>query len=202
MYGAIYRPTHRNGPWDAARFEGCAHRWGDISEPGFGVALLNDGKYGYEALGTNLMISLLRSPLYPDPLADEGAHHFTYSVLPHAGDWSESNVVQEAFSLNSPLVVTTGDARPGFVVAHGLPLGIGALKRAEDGNGLILRVYEPHGARGATILHFARPMRAVTSVNLLEDPVDDEANIQVDGPKLVTLDFRPFEVKSLRLIPA
>ena len=66
-----------------SRFEGCGHRWGDISEPGYGVALLNDGKYGYEALGNDLMLSLLRGPLYPDPLADEGEHRFTYSVFPH-----------------------------------------------------------------------------------------------------------------------
>ena len=70
--------------------------------------MLNDSKYGYEALGSDLMLSLLRSPLYPDPLADEGEHHFTYSLLPHIGDWTESNVVNQAFGLNSPLTVTTG----------------------------------------------------------------------------------------------
>ena len=85
MYGAVTRPTHRNSPWDAARFEGCGHRFADLSEPGYGAAILNDSKYGYEALGSDLMLSLLRSPLYPDPLADEGEHHFTYSLLPHIG---------------------------------------------------------------------------------------------------------------------
>ena len=108
MYGAVTRPTHRNSPWDAARFEGCGHRFGDSSEPGYGAAILNDSKYGYEALGSDLMLSLLRSPLYPDPLADEGEHHFTYSLLPHVGSWAESDVVQQAFALNSPLIVATG----------------------------------------------------------------------------------------------
>jgi alpha-mannosidase len=200
MYGAVYRPTHRNSPWDAARFEGCGHRWGDLSEAGYGVAILNDAKYGYEALGSNLMLSLLRSPLYPDPLADEGKHHFTYSIFPHVGDWSEANVVDEAFALNSPLVVSTGAPREGLVRSDGLPLGIGALKRAEDGNGLILRVYEPNGGRGTAALTFARPF-LISAVNLLEDPIVETAGVQVVDDTHLTLEFRPFEVKSLRLIP-
>jgi alpha-mannosidase len=196
MYGAVFRPTHRNGPWDAARFEGCGHRWGDISESGYGVAVLNDAKYGYEALGSDLMLSLLRSPLYPDPLADEGEHHFTYSILPHIGDWSSSNVVNEAFALNSPLIVSTGAIKPAFVEVEGLPLGIGALKRAEDGNGLILRLYEPNGARGLASLRFARPMSLIQSVNLLEDEIETP---RAPGDS-IELDFRPFEIKSLRLV--
>ncbi|MDQ3793432.1 MAG: alpha-mannosidase, partial [Actinomycetota bacterium] len=103
MYGAVKRPTHRNTSWDAARFEVSAHRYCDLSEPGYGVALLNDGKYGHSARGNVLGISLLRSPLYPDPLADEGEHRFTYSLLPHPGDWTEAGVTREAFALNSPL---------------------------------------------------------------------------------------------------
>lgn len=198
MYGAIHRPTHRNSPWDAAKFEGCGHRWGDLSESGYGVALLNDSKYGYEALGNDLMLSLLRGPLYPDPLADEGPHRFTYSLFPHFGAWSEGGVVDEGFRLNSPLIVTDGGApRDAFVTLDGLPLGIGALKRAEDGNGVVLRVYEPNGARGSTELRFDRPFAQIHPVNILEDAT---------GPAFppgnaVTLEFRPFEIRSLRLIP-
>jgi len=199
MYGAVYRPTHRNSPWDAARFEGCGHRWGDLSEAGYGVAILNDAKYGYEALGSDLMLSLLRSPLYPDPLADEGEHHFTYSVFPHIGDWSEGNVVAEAFALNSPLIVSTGAPRHGLVRVDGLELGIGTLKRAEDENGLILRVYEPNGARGIARLTFTRPF-SVTAVNLLEDPIAEPAGILFADDTHLLLEFRPFEVKSFRLI--
>lgn len=199
MYGAVTRPTHRNSPWDAARFEGCGHRFGDLSEPGYGAALLNDAKYGYEALGSDMMLSLLRSPLYPDPLADEGHHHFTYSLLPHIGSWTESDVVQQAFALNSPLIVSAGSPRSSFVQVEGLPLGIGALKRAEDGNGLILRIYEPHGARGNSTLRFTRKLASVTAVNLLEDALDS-AEFPIDANHTVVLEFRPFEVKSLRLV--
>lgn len=202
MYGAVTRPTHRNSPWDAARFEGCGHRFGDLSEPGYGVALLNDGKYGYEALGSDLMLSLLRSPLYPDPLADEGEHRFTYSLLPHIGDWTESDVVQQAFALNSPLIVTTGTPRPSFVTVDGIALGIGALKRAENGNGLILRLYEPHGARGVAELHFDQPLASATFVDLLEDDLETEAASESTGGPGILLDFRPFEIKSLRIVLA
>ncbi|MEZ4531678.1 MAG: alpha-mannosidase [Thermomicrobiales bacterium] len=198
MYGAIHRPSHRNGPWDAARFEGCGHRWGDISEAGYGVALLNDGKYGYEALGNDLMLSLLRGPLYPDPLADEGQHRFTYSVFPHAGTWSDGGVVEEAFRLNSPLVVIEGGSeRPSFVEITGLELAIGALKRAEDDNGVILRLYEPNGARGSAVLKFGRSFSEITPVDILEDAVGGS----YPAGSEVALEFRPFEIKSLRLVP-
>ncbi|MGC4085989.1 MAG: alpha-mannosidase [Vicinamibacterales bacterium] len=197
MYGTVYRPTHRNGPWDAARFEGCGHRWGDISEPGYGVAILNNSKYGYEALGSDLMLSLLRGPLYPDPLADEGEHHFTYSIYPHIGDWTEGGVVKEAFALNSPLVVSNGGALPSFAQVSGLELSIGALKRAEDGNGLVLRVYEPNGARGSATISFGREMATIDEMNLLEDSLDSSSN-----GNSVALEFGPFQVRSLRLVPA
>ena len=90
IYGVVRRPTHRNTSWDAARFEVSGHRFADMSEAGYGVALLNDGKYGHSAHGNVLGLSLVRGPLYPDPLADEGHHRFTYSLFPHPGDWTEA----------------------------------------------------------------------------------------------------------------
>ena len=96
------RPTHRNTCWDAARFEVCAHRFADLSEPGYGVALLNDGKYGHSVHDNVLGLSLLRGPLYPDPLADEGEHRFTYSLFPHAGDWTEAGVAAGSVRAQQP----------------------------------------------------------------------------------------------------
>ena len=130
-----------------------AHRFIDMSEPGFGVALLNDAKYGHSAKGNVLGLSLVRSPVYPDPLADEGEQSFTYALYPHAGDWHEGGVREEAEDLNQPLLWTTGDGpRAGRLHAAG---GLGhrrprsrGFKRAEDGEGLIFRVYEPAGGRG------------------------------------------------------
>jgi alpha-mannosidase len=198
MYGVVKRPTHRNSSWDEARFEVCAHRFADLSEPGYGVALLNDGKYGHSARDNVLGISLLRGPLYPDPLADEGEHRFTYSLFPHPGDWVQAGVAGEAHALNSPLIVAEGRAEPaayGLLEAEGLELALGALKPAEDGRGEILRLYEPHGARGECTLRFASSPESVQRTNLLEDP---EGTVEVRDDT-VRLAVRPFEVVTLRI---
>jgi alpha-mannosidase len=200
MFGALRRPTHHNTPWDATRFEVSAHRFCDLSEPGYGVALLNDGKYGHSAKENVLGISLLRSPLYPDPFADEGEHRFTYSLFPHPGDWTAAGVAQEAFALNAPLfpVVAEAEALPqrfSLVEAEGLELALGSLKLAEDGRGMILRLYEPHGARGECTLRFARRVERVERVNLLEEPA---APLEVHQDA-AHLEVRPFEVVTLRV---
>jgi alpha-mannosidase len=198
MYGVVRRPTHRNTSWDEARFEVGAHRFADLSEPGYGVALLNDGKYGHSARDNTLGISLLRGPLYPDPLADEGEHGFTYSLFPHPGDWTGAGVAREALSLNSPLVVVKGEAEPaeyGPVAVEGVELALGALKPAEDGEATILRLYEPHGARGECTLRFAHGLESVERTNLLEEP---EGAIGVNDDA-VRLEVRPFEVVTLRI---
>jgi alpha-mannosidase len=200
MYGVAKRPTHRNTSWDAARFEVCAHRFCDLSEPGYGVSLLNDGKYGHSARDNVLGISLLKSPLYPDPLADEGEHRFSYSLLPHPGDWTEARVTREAFSFNSPLVAAVNESIPseyGFVTVEGVELARGCLKRMEDGRGVILRLYEPHGARGPVTLRFTSGVERAEKVNLLEEP---EGTVEVRGDE-VLLDVRPFEVLTLRVEP-
>jgi alpha-mannosidase len=179
------------------RFEVGAHRFADLSEAGYGVALLNDGKYGHSARDNVLGISLLRSPLYPDPLADEGGHRFTYSLFPHPGDWTEAGVAREAFSLNSPLIVADGGlpSEYGLVAAEGVELALGSLKRSEDGRGVILRLYEPHGARGPATLRFAFPIRRAERVNLLEEP---EGTVEARDNEIL-LSVRPFEVLTLLL---
>ena len=203
MYGAVKRPTHHNTTWDSARFEAAAHRFCDLSEPGYGVALLNDGKYGHSVRDNVVGISLLRGPLYPDPHADEGVHRFTYSLFPHPGGWEEAGVVREAFALNSPLcrvdlssVETKTSRETGFVTADGVELALGSLKRAEAGEALILRLYEPHGARGTASLRFGRRVEKAGRTNLLEDPPVDELYV---GDEVVRFEVRPFEVITLRL---
>ena len=103
QWGNVQRPTHRNTSWDWARFETCAHKWVDLSEGGYGVSLLNDCKYGHDIQGNVIRLSLLRSPTVPDPEADQGEHHFTYSLYPHEGEWDE-NTLREAYALNDPLI--------------------------------------------------------------------------------------------------
>jgi alpha-mannosidase len=205
MYGAHRRPTHRNTSWDSTRFEVSAHRFADLSEPDYGVALINDGKYGHSARDNVLGLSLLRSPMYPDPLADEGNHGFTYSLFPHPGDWTEAGVIEEAFALNSPLFAASGsrsgtasDTLPvesGLLDADGIAVALGSLKMSEDGRALVLRLYEPRGARGECALRFAHDVERVERANLLEEA---EGEVEVrDGA--VRLELRPFEVVTLRV---
>ena len=193
-FGVVERPTHRNTSWDAARFEVPGHRFADLSEPGYGVALLNDGRYGHHALGSELGLSLLRSPHYPDPLADEGHHELTYALLPHAGGWLEGGVLAEAEDLNRPLLVLAcragGEARARPLVVDGVSLGLAALKPAEDrsGRSLVLRLYEPQGARGTARLALPEGWRAAASLNLLEEGVGEPE-----------YGFLPFQVRSYLL---
>ncbi|WP_295813748.1 glycoside hydrolase family 38 C-terminal domain-containing protein [uncultured Deinococcus sp.] len=193
-YGAVRRPTHRNQPADAATFEGSGHRFIDLSEPGGGLAILNDGRYGHSASGSELSLTLLRGPIYPDPHADLGKHDFTYSLLPHAGEWTR-DVVAQAADLNSPLIVHQGAATPPLLRVEGLTVALGTVKPAEDGDGVILRLYEPHGARGEVQVVTA-PDMTVTRVNLLEQ---EQPEPPAGDDRRWTLSVRPFEVISLRL---
>jgi len=188
-FGVIQRPTHRNTSWETARFEVAGHRFADLSEPGYGVALLNDGKYGHHVLGNELGLSLLRSPAYPDPLADEGIQTFTYALYPHEGTWCEGGVLMEAEDLNRPLLAWPCNAESETswqaLKLEGLPLGLGTLKVLEDGGGLVLRAYEPQGARGPVALNLPSPWLVESEMNLLERFMGSPA-----------LSFTPFQVHS------
>jgi alpha-mannosidase len=190
-FGVHHRPTHANTSWDAAKFEVAAHRFVDLSEPGYGAALLNDGRYGCHARGHELALSLLKSPILPDKLADEGAQELIYSLLPHAGDWIAGGVLAEAEDLNRPLFhapVRARDAEHRFLKVHGGEVALGALKPAEDGDGLILRVYESTGARGPIAIDPPEGWAIAGEVNLLEDAIAAPAD-----------QIRPFEIRSWRL---
>ncbi|HEY0602931.1 MAG TPA: glycoside hydrolase family 38 C-terminal domain-containing protein, partial [Herpetosiphonaceae bacterium] len=179
QFGAVERPTHRNTSWDVARFETCAHRWIDLSEAGYGVALLNDSKYGHDLHHNVMRITLLKSGVNPDPNADQGIQRFTYALLPHAGDWREGEVVRRAAELNIPLIAyrpqPSSESRPSqqstaFVHCDAAHVMLDTIKTAEDGDGVIVRVYEAHNQRGPVTLTFAQPIRDVEECNLLEEP--------------------------------
>ena len=151
QFGHLRRPTHFNNSWDMARFEVCAHRWADFSEPDYGVALLNDSKYGYAVHGNVMRLSLLRAPKNPDPQADMGAHQFRYALLPHSDDPLDAGVIQAGYSFNAPLLVYPTQAQPGersFFRLKGGSMILDTVKQAEDSEALILRLYEAHGKRG------------------------------------------------------
>jgi alpha-mannosidase len=192
-FGVIERPTHVNTSWDEAQFEVPGHRFADLSEPGFGLALLNDAKYGHSARSNVLGLSLVRSPVYPDPLADEGEQRFAYALAPHAGTWHEGGVREEAEDLNQPLLCAAARGLAPTTLTplgcEGVAAGLGALKGAEDGDGLILRVYEPAGARGPLALKLPTGWREAGALDLLERPSAPKA----EGA------LSPFEVRSWRL---
>ena len=195
--GVVQRPTHTNTSWDAAKFEVPGHRFVDVSEPGFGLALLNDAKYGHSARGAVLGLSLVRSPVYPDPLADEGAHAFTYALMPHAGDWHEGGVREQAEDLNQPLLTAPahGLAQGLYapIAVAGIAAALSAFKPAEDGEGLVLRVYEPAGSRGAFTISLPAGWRIAGSIDLLEEPAKRDAATHPG------MDLLPFEIRSWRL---
>ena len=134
------------------------HRFADLSEHGFGVALLTDCKYGYSTHGNEMRISLLRSPTEPDPQADVGRHEFAYAVFPHAGGWRDAGVVGEAARFETPLRWAPGGADPrSFFSVDDPNLMLDTVKRAEDSDALVLRLYEAHGARGTGRLRVGVP---------------------------------------------
>jgi alpha-mannosidase len=206
-FGAVPRATHRNTSWEEAKFEVPGHRWADLSEPGYGVSLLTDSKYGYSIRANMIGLSLLRSPIYPDPFADEGDHEFVYALYPHSGDW-RNGTVRAARNLNSSLyAIPSGSEEPrqqlslprSFVASIRLTKGrleLSALKQAEESDSLILRLYEPHGDRGVAAIESKDPIRKATLVNLLEEPI---ADLPVQDRNRVEFTYTPFQVVTLRL---
>ncbi len=176
-FGFTERPTHFSTSFDRARYEVPGHRFADLSEHGFGAALLTDSKYGYSCFGGELRISLLRSPKSPDPEADMGRHEFAYALLPHLGGLRDGGVLAEAILFNAPLVWTRGvGAEPFARVASG-DLVLDTVKLAERGDELVLRLYEPYGGRGVARIRLARTVGEVRLANALEEelgPVDVE----------------------------
>ena len=198
QYGYLQRPTHFNNSWDMARFEVFAQRWADFSEPDYGVALLNDSKYGYAVHDNVIRLSLLRSPKSPDPQADMGFHTFRYALLPHAGTPIEAGVIETGYCFNVPLLVRSVSEDVGersFFSVSGGSLFLDTVKKAEDSDAIIVRLYEAHGKRGRSRLESTLPVVSASVCNLLEE--DDQPVEWVDGG--VEIDFTPFQLITLKL---
>jgi alpha-mannosidase len=205
QFGSVERPTHWNTSWDWARFEVCAQRWADLSEGDYGVSLLNDCKYGYDIRGNVLRLTLLKGAVSPDPGADIGQHSFTYALLPHTGDW-RSETVDEAHALNYPLLTRFIPANPkgtlpktyAFATVNDQGLIIDTIKKAEDSDAIVIRLYEAFNTRGTATLSLGFPFAEAYTVNLVEE---DAQPIAHDGTS-ITFDYRPFEIKTFLLKPA
>jgi len=203
QYGHTERPTHYNTSWDLARFEVCAQKWIDLSESDYGVALLNDCKYGHDVFGNVMHISLLRAPTAPDPTADLGQHEFVYSLLPHPGNLQSCRVIEEAYDLNIPLSLIPLKARPGtlpptqsFFEFDRPGVMIEAIKKAEKEDAIIVRMYEAYGSRGSFTLRTSLPVKMAFTADLLERTI---APIVMDGGE-VKMNVTPFEIITLKFV--
>ena len=201
-YGSIERPTTRNTPAEQAKFEVPAQRWADLSDAKHGFSLLNDSKYGYDAKGNVLRLSLLRSPEWPDPHADEGHHEFTYSMYPHAGTWRDAATVRRGYELNSELIVVSTSNHHGtlppqhsFVNVQPDDVVLTAVKKAEDDNALILRFYEWAGREADVKLTLPTGAQSASETDLMEKPMGP---LSVQNG-VVTVPTKPYEIKTLKV---
>ena len=205
QYGTVARATNDNTKWQYAQFESCAHRYADLSDPDFGVSLLNDSKYGYRAKGSELSLSLLRAPTEPDPIADRGHHHFRYALLPHAGDLAHSDETCVAAAILNQGVERLpglaaengGESRPALPVAlEGDGAELAVLKKAEDSDALIVRIVERRGRRATARLSApGLPAGALATPCLATELADLGAPVALPA----TIPLRPFEIKTLRI---
>ncbi|KAF5362894.1 hypothetical protein D9758_007045 [Tetrapyrgos nigripes] len=242
QFGYVQRPTHKNTTWDMAKFEVCGHKYADLSEYGYGVALLSESKYGFSCQGNVLRISLLRAATAPDAEQDQGKHEFSWAVMPHEGHFLQSDVPMAAYIFNSPLygellfvaIIALNIAdmslvryvpreQDALVAKHESPLTVhGApnviletIKRGEDDTfeadtcddtgsvtTVVARLYEAFGGHAKATVHIGDQFSVKTAyiTNLLED---EEAKLNITGSDFgpsITLDFRGFEVKTLKLV--
>jgi len=203
QWGNVQRPTHRNTSWDWARFETCAQKWVDLSEGNYGVSLLNDCKYGHDIHDNVMRITLLRSPTMPDPTADVGEHDFKYSFYPHTGSWNEETQ-REAYLLNDPIVIYQRKEEgrkesvsnlQSLVSVSSPNVIIETVKCAEDGNGIIIRLYESQRKRGPVQVKFGFVVKSAWETNLLEE---NESEVSVENDS-IELNLRPYQIMTLRI---
>ncbi len=218
QFGHVRRNTHRNTSWDMAKFEVAAHRYADLSDSQYGVALLNDCKYGYKIHKNTIDLNLLRSPAMPDPNADRGLHEFTYSLLPHKNDLIHSDVIPAAFQLNQPPLQFARKDGQKIKIPFALDsqqVILDTIKKAEHEDAWILRFYEPRGMRVNTRLFITYNNPVISETDLLENDIDEikikhmdtdvqsaeTASYATNRQTYIELVFKPFEIKTIKIKP-
>jgi alpha-mannosidase len=214
-YGTIDRPTTRNNSWEKAQFEVPAMRWADLGDGRHGLSILNNSKYGYDAAGDTIRITLLRSPKSPDAEADMGHHHFHYALYPHAGTWKDALTVRHGWEYNYPLTAVVATAHPGSLPAEHSFASVSpenvvltAVKKAEDANGLIFRVYEWAGKQSTAEFHVPPGATSATVTNMMEVPEGDPLTVTHDAAAgdtvkvrgdIVRTQIKPYEILTIRV---
>jgi alpha-mannosidase len=199
QFGHVRRPTHMKTSQAKAMFEVCAQRWADLGDEGYGVALLNDCKHGYDIHDSVMRLTLLRAPTHPDPTADRGGHTFTYALMPHPGDFRQAGVIEAAEDLNAPLRMMQSGLPPGqshsLVEVSTPQVIVAAIKRAEDSDATIVRLYEAWGGSCRALIRTKLPARRAALCDLLER---QRTEVAVHEGEL-ELEFTPFKIITLKL---
>ncbi len=203
QYGNVKRPTHNNTSWDMARFEVCGHKWADLSEGDFGVSILNDSKYGHDIVDGNMRLTLLKSTCDPNPDADKEEHFFTYSLFAHDGTWKEAKTTNSAYNLNNKLLTKVCDPHTGSL-DETLSIAkvdkdnvmIEVIKKAEDSDHLIVRLYEFNNKRTNVCLEFMKNIHEAYECDLLENI--EEGYLDISDNK-VRFEIKPYEIKSFKV---
>lgn len=203
QFGNVERETTNNYSWDTAKFEACGHKWADLSENSSGISLLNDCKYGYGIKKGDMSLTLIKSGTYPNEDADIGEHEFTYSIYPHAGRWQEAKTVEMAYNLNVSMLAKRTGRQEGcggeyesFLKCSQESCFVEVIKKAEDGNGVIVRMYENKNNRVRAQIQTAYPIAHVYECNLLEENEEE----LTAGKNCFETVFKPYEIKTFRLI--
>lgn len=200
QFGNIKKATHENTSWDMARFEVCAHKWIDISQNDYGVALLNDCKYGHNVRDNVLDINLLRSTSYPGEQADQGEHHFEYAIYPHVGNEVTSDVVKKGYEFNIPMnIAKTGNEIKSEEIENLISVSndsiiVETIKEAEDKTGVVVRIYEPNGINQKITMSTNTNFKKASFVNLME-----EHELEISKSSEFDVDFMPYEIKTIKL---
>ncbi|RCW62482.1 alpha-mannosidase [Halanaerobium sp. ST460_2HS_T2] len=202
QYGNLERNTHSNTSWDKAQFEVVGHKWADISEDNYGVSLLNDCKYGYDIQGSTMRLTLLKSAKDPNEAADREIHKFKYSLYPHQGDWKKADTVKEAYKLNQPLFNRVLEKQEGklednysFIELRDENVILEVVKKAEDSNDIIIRVYEAYNRRTNTSIKVNRDLSKVCECDLHESEIEE---LEINENEF-EFTIKPYEIKTFKL---
>ena len=201
QFGNLTRKVHTNTSWDMARFESCGQKWIDLSEGHYGVSLLNDCKYGHSVKDSNMALTLIKSGIEPNPVTDQEEHDFTYALYPHAEGWRAAGTVAEAYKLNQPLLANihagnNGQDSYSFACVNAGNVILETVKRAEDENGTIIRMYESENSLTKAKVTVNADFTKAYVCNLLEET---ESEAEVNG-KEISVVLKPYEVVTLKLV--
>ena len=203
QFGTIERPTHSNTSWDRAKFETCGHKYADLSDGSYGVSLMNDCKYGHDIHDGIMILSLFKSPTFPNPVADQGKIEFTYSLYPHAGRLADTDTAERAYYLNYPMTAVEATGEKNLIPAAFSALSLDTdhvicetVKEEEFGNATIVRLYEYKNIRGKFNLKVGFDVKQAFLCDLMENPI---AELPIDGG-VIPLTAHGFEIITIKLI--